>query len=162
MSEHPAPVDRHARTLARLAAVQGLYQIALNGTAAALVVEEFRAHHLRSEVDGIPLADADREFFADLVLGTIENLPAIESRLAGALSKGRSLERVEAVLAAILKVATYELLVRLDVPSAVVIDEYVEVAKSFFDTAQVGLVNGVLDRVAGELRPDETAARIAS
>ncbi len=154
-------IDRHPRTVARLAAVQGLYQIALNGSAAKAVVDEFCTYRLIAEIDGVPLGDADRDFFSDLVLGTSESQPDIDARLNAALAKGRTLERVEAVMAAILRVAAYELMVRLDVPAAVVIDEYVEVAKSFFDDAQVGLVNGVLDRIAKELRPAESAARIA-
>jgi N utilization substance protein B len=159
MTELRRPIDRHAQTVARLAAVQGLYQIALNGTTARTVVDEFCAFRLTAEVEGVPLGAADREFFSDVVLGTSENRTDIDARLNAALSKGRTLERIEAVMAAILRAAAYELMVRLDVPSAVVIDEYVEVAKSFFDEAQVGLVNGVLDRLARELRPAENAAR---
>ncbi|MBM3504823.1 MAG: transcription antitermination factor NusB [Alphaproteobacteria bacterium] len=153
--------DRHARTVARLAAVQALYQIALNGTPAPLAVEEFRAHRLSGDFEGVPLGDADRAFFEDIVLGVVARAADIDSQVNQALSKGRSLARVEAVLAAILRAGAYELTARVDVPAAVVIDEYVEIAKSFFDAAQVGLVNGVLDRLAREIRPAELAARAA-
>ena len=76
-----------------------------------------------------------------------------------ALAKGWPLTRVEAVLRAILRSATYELAFKKDVPARVVISEYVDVAHSFYDRDEPGLVNGVLDSVAREVRPGELGER---
>ena len=71
------------------------------------------------------------------------------------IEEGWSFERLETVLRAILRAGAYELIVRLDVPARVAINEYVEIAHSFFGGREPNLVNGVLDKLAKERRQDE-------
>jgi N utilization substance protein B len=142
-----------ARAAARLGAVQALYQLEHNPDADPRhVVTEFRAFRLGKEVEGDQYANPDQDLFADLVLGTIERVKEIDEKLVPVLAANWPLDRLESVLRAILRAATYELLARPDVPTAVVINEYMDVAHAFFDGAEPAFANGVLDRMARELR----------
>ena len=73
--------------------------------------------------------------------------------IARRLAERWRLERIDATARAILRAGAVELLRLADVPSEVVIDEYVEIAKSFFDGAEPGFVNGALDAIARDARP---------
>ncbi|HMK66977.1 MAG TPA: transcription antitermination factor NusB [Stellaceae bacterium] len=145
------------RSLARLAAVQALYQIELGGEAPDAVIAEFTAHRLGREIDGDRYAEADRAFFADIVKGCTERRADIDGILSAALPADWPLARLESVLRAILRAGAFELLARGDVPARVVINEYVEVAHAFFSGKEPGMANGVLDRLARSLRAEELA-----
>ncbi len=149
------PAGAGKRGLARLAAVQALYQIELTGAEAGTVVSEFLAHRLGREIDGDQYAEADRDFFADLVKGCSERSTDIDGIVAASLPPDWPLARLESVLRAILRAGTYELLARSDVPARVAINEYVEIAHAFFSGKEPGMVNGVLDRIARGLRETE-------
>jgi len=138
---------RGARRAARLAAVQALYQLEMNEATTQQVIAEFQTLRLAE--------DADRDLFADVVAGTMTRLPELDAEIGRLLAEGWSFERLERVLRAILRAGTYELLVRLDVPPRVAINEYVEIAHSFFGGREPNLVNGLLDRLAKERREDE-------
>lgn len=142
-----------ARAAARLGAVQALYQIEQSGSAdPRLVVEEFRSHRLGKEVEGDLYASADEALFEDIVLGATERQQDIDEALSGALAAGWPLPRLDSVLRAILRAATYELLARPDIPTKVIINEYVDMAHAFDGGAEPAFVNGVLDRLGRELR----------
>ncbi len=143
------------RGLARLAAVQALYQIELTSADPGAVVSEFLSHRLGREIDGDQYADADRSFFADLVKGCTERRTDVDAIVASALPSDWPLARLESVLRAILRAGCYELLARSDVPARVVMNEYVEIAHAFFSGKEPGMVNGVLDHVARSLRAAE-------
>ena len=143
------------RSLARLAAVQGLYQLEMSGGNAALVAEEFIRHRLNEEVDGVDMSDADRELLTLLIKGTAAEADRLDDMLAAVLSDDWPIERLEALLKVLLRTAVYELSERLDTPVKVVIAEYMDLAHSFFSEREPALVNGVLDRVARSLRPEE-------
>lgn len=138
---------RPPRRAARLAAVQALYQRDLNEMSPAEIVAEFITH--RQEELG------DRGFFGELVNGVAGRLPDIDGMVSGALSEGWTVERLEAVLRAILRAGVFELLERKDVPPRVIISEYVEIAHSFFAGREPAMVNGVLDKLAHVLRAEE-------
>lgn len=142
-----------ARAAARLGAVQALYQIEQSGSAdPRLVVEEFRSHRLGKEVEGDLYAAADEALFEDIVLGATDRRTEIDEALGGALAAGWPLPRLDSVLRAILRAATYELLARPDIPTKVIINEYVDMAHAFDGGAEPAFVNGVLDRLGRELR----------
>ena len=81
----------------------------------------------------------------------------IDRLIAERLDKDRLLERLEAILRAILRAGTYELVARPDVPARVIISEYLDVAHAFFAGSEPGFANGVLDRLAHDLRAGEFA-----
>ncbi|GAK33357.1 N utilization substance protein B [Iodidimonas nitroreducens] len=142
-----------ARAAARLGAVQALYQLEQNSDADPRhVVTEFRAFRLGREIEGDQYAPADQDLFADIVLGTIERVHEIDEKLKQVLAANWPLDRLESVLRAILRAASYELMARPDVPTAVVINEYMDVAHAFFDGAEPAFANGVIDRLAREIR----------
>jgi transcription antitermination protein NusB len=115
---------------------------------ASVVVEEFVIHRLTELEDTTSFGAADEELFRELTQGTAEELEAVDAVISDTLVEGWSVERLESTLLAILRVGTYELLNHGQTPAAVVISEYVDVTHAFYDEAAVGLVNGVLDRVA--------------
>jgi len=132
--------------------VQALYQMEFNDEFAQRVVDEFLDHRLGAEIEGEQYADADRAFFADLVKGVEARAEEIDGYVAGALTESWTLARVEPVARGILRAGTYELIARPDVPTSVIINEYVDVAKAFFDDNKPGFINGVLDRLAKRIR----------
>src|SRR5581483_1146002 len=146
------------RSVARLAAVQALYQMEVTGAPAATVIAEFTTHRLGKEIDGDRYAEADRRFFTELVGGLAERREEIDRMLSASLPPEWPLERLERVLRAILRLGAFELFGRSDVPARVAINEYLEIAHAFFAEKEPGLVNGVLDRIAHLLRPREFAA----
>lgn len=143
------------RTVARIAAVQALYQIEMSGTPAADVIGEFRAHRL-SGGDGQPPADA--KLFAALTAAASVRRTDIDRMISGALAAGWTLERLDSVMRALLRAGVCELLEFSDVPARVVIDQYLDVAHAFLAEKETGFVNGVLDRLARTLRPQELGA----
>ena len=154
---HPiAANENNARRLARLAAVQGLYQIALTQNAPARIIADFRTHPpALSSPDkdtGETLAGMDAELFGEIVTGVTENSAALDELLKGAFDAKLSGERIEILLRAILRAGAYELGHHAKIPAAVVINDYVDVAHAFFNAKEPGLVNAVLDKLAKTLR----------
>jgi len=144
--------ERRARTVARLAAVQALYQMEIASAGVEAVVREFSDHRFDGDMEGERLAEADEAFFAEVVRGVVEHQAAIDRSIARRLATGWRLERLDATLRAILRAGAFELAHRPDVPLEVAIDEYVEIGKSFFEGPEPGVINGVLDGLARESR----------
>lgn len=143
------------RSVARLGAVQALYQMDAGGTPLPAVIAEFEAHRLGEEVEGEQLRPADRPFFRALVGGVVKAQRRIDPVIHAALPETWPLTRIDLTLRAVLRCGVYELLSRPDIPGRVVINEYVDIANAFFTADEPGLVNGLLDRVARDVRPDE-------
>ena len=143
---------RPSRSVARLAAVQALYQMEVSSAGAEHVIREFTEHRFDRDVEGVTLAAADEAFFAELVRGVVAEQARVDAAVARHLAQGWRLERLDATVRAILRAGAFELASRPDVPTEVVIDEYVEVAKSFFEATEPGFVNGALDAVARDVR----------
>ena len=141
-----------SRSAARLAAVQALYQQEMEGTPLAPLLHEFHHHRLGATIDDVDYAEAEVDFFDDLVAGADARRAELDALIEGRLAKGWSLARLDKPMKAILRAGAYELLARPDVPAAAVISEYVDVAKAFYDARESGFVNGLLDALARELR----------
>jgi len=142
-----------ARSVARLAAVQALYQMEHAGAGVESVIREFRDHRFAGDLEGEPLAEADEAFFADLVRGVVGGQDAVDSTIRGKLAAGWTLARIDSTVRAILRCGVFELIARPDVPAEVSINEYLEITKSFFAGPEAGFVNGVLDAVAHDVAP---------
>ncbi|ODN68810.1 transcription antitermination factor NusB [Methylobrevis pamukkalensis] len=150
-----APRPANQRGAARLFAVQALYQLEIGGEDILTVVAEYEQFRLGKEIDGEQYRAADPAFFRDVISGVVEEQRRIDPLVHTALVEDWPLKRVDATLRAILRCGTYELLRRKDVPGRVVISEYIDVARAFYEDDEPKLVNGVLDRIAHDLRPDE-------
>ena len=152
-----SPARSKARSAARLAAVQALYQQHMEGTALNKLLDEFHQHRLgrtidEDDFDDAEYADAEMPFFDDVVRGVDARRDEIDVLLSGKLAAGWSITRLDKAMLQVLRAGTYEIIARADVPAAVAINEYVEVAKAFFDDGQAKFVNGILDAVAKEAR----------
>jgi transcription antitermination protein NusB len=147
-----SPARARSRSAARLAAVQALYQQEMEGTKIAPLLHEFHHHRLGATIDGVEYADAEVDFFDDLVKGVDARRDELDSLISANLAKDWSLTRLDKPMKAILRAGAYELSARADVPTGSVISEYVDVAKAFYDPRETGFVNGLLDAVAKEVR----------
>jgi N utilization substance protein B len=145
--------DIAARRAARLGAVQALYQMEISGASTADVTDDFRAGKLPRETEApYTDADGDLDLFKTLVENAVDRQATLDRAIARHLGKGWRLERLDAVARAILRAGAAELEQRPDIPTAVVIDEYVEIAHAFFDGPEPGFVNATLDACAKDLR----------
>lgn len=152
-----SPPRSQARSSARLAAVQALYQRQMEGTALNRLLDEFHQHRLGRQIDdedhGEALyAEAEIAFFDDIVSGVAARHEEIDTRLAAKLAQGWTLARLDKTMLQVLRAGAYELIARPDVPKPSVISEYVDVAKAFFDDREAKFVNGVLDAIAQDVR----------
>ena len=150
--DKPKPSEITARTAARIAAVQALYQMDLAGEGVETVITEFSNFRFDADIEGAPLAEADEAYFADIVRGVIESQRDIDTAIKARLASNWKLERIDATLRALLRSGAWELIKHPETPREVVIDEYVELAKAFFDDAEARFVNAALDGVAKDTR----------
>ena len=150
MSDTPA--RSKSRSAARLAAVQALYQQEMEKTPLPTLLHEFHHHRLGATIEEIEYADAEVDFFDDVVSGVDARRDELDGIIAGKLAEGWSLARLDKPMRQILRAGAYELAARIDVPTATVISEYVDVAKAFYDKREASFVNGLLDAVAKDVR----------
>lgn len=149
---NPPVKTANQRGAARLAAVQALYQMDMAGSGVLEVVAEYEAHRLGQELDGDTYLKADASWFRSIVAGVVRDQTKIDPLIRQALQDDWSLSRVDSTVRAILRSGTFELLERKDVPVAVIVTEYVEIAHAFFQDDEPKLVNAVLDRIAKQVR----------
>ena len=143
---------KSARHRSREFALQGLYQWLLSKNAAAAIAQDI------TQFRGFDKCDA--LYFRDLLDGAIHDAEAIERELAPCLD--RAVERLSPIERAVLLIAGCEFLRHPEVPYRVVINEAVELAKSFGGTDGHKYVNGVLDKLAAVMRPLEVGAARAA
>ena len=141
-----------SRSAARLAAVQALYQQEMERTPLPKLLDEFHQHRLGATIEDATYADAEVDFFDDLVRGVDARRGEIDAAIAAKLAAGWTLDRLDRPMRQILRAGAYELIARIDVPTATVISEYVDVADAFYAKREKGFVNGLLDAVAKDVR----------
>ncbi len=138
--------------------MQGLYQWLLGGAEVAVIDAQLREPGEFSEQ--VDYAKCDQAHFEALLHGVVGDAAELDAVLARHVDRKTSL--LSPVEHAVLLIGAYELRNCLDIPYRVVINEAVELAKSFGGTDGHKYVNGVLDKAAGDLRPAEVAARRAT
>ncbi|MEM9330177.1 MAG: transcription antitermination factor NusB [Pseudomonadota bacterium] len=154
-SEVKAIQTANKRGAARLAAVQALYQMDMTGARISDIIEEYENFRIGKEVDGDEYLDADLGWFRGLVSGVVNEQKLLDPLIHNTLPDDWPLSRIDTLLRAVLRCGGFELKNRKDVPGKVVISEYLEITKSFFEEDEPKLVNGVLDRMAKEIRSEE-------
>ncbi|MCP5369022.1 MAG: transcription antitermination factor NusB [Hyphomicrobiales bacterium] len=167
-----------SRSVARLCAVQALYELDITGAPVDPVLTMFMQD--RWDLAGGVAGDGDLDddddaafarprpvlppakmkrpetgLLADLVRGVEARRGELDEMLMGGLEQDRPVARLEVLVRAILRAGAYELLTQAKTPAKVVITEYVDVARSFFTGPEPGLVNAVLDKLARVLRAEE-------
>ena len=134
---------------ARKLALQSLYQWEMAGQSLLEIETQFRLHSNMAKVDG--------DYYSELLHKVPQNLTVIDEAFESLLDrKKESLDKVELAL---LRLSTYELMFRIDVPYKVVINEGVALAKSFGATDSHKYINGILDLVALNTRKVEKNAQ---
>lgn len=146
------PRAANKRGAARLAAVQALYQMDVGGTGLLQTVAEYEAFRLGGELDGEVYREADAAWFRDIVSGVVRGQKTIDPLIHSSLTNDWPLSRLDTTLRAILRAGAYEIVNRKDVPTAVIVTEYVEIAQAFYSEDEPKLVNAVLDRIARRQR----------
>lgn len=142
-----------ARSAARLAAVQALYQHEMEATPIAPLLHQFHQHRLGATVDDKTFVQAEEPFFDDIVSGAINRLAEIDGHISANLGRNWSLERLDRPLRQILRAGCYELLARPEIPVGSIITEYLDVADAFYGKKEKSFVNGILDAIAKVGRP---------
>lgn len=136
------PIARHN---ARRYTVQALYQWQLAGSTALEIEQEFTKYHITDETD--------LDYFKELLHSIPKHQPELDQSIQPFIS--RSLNEIDPVELAILRLAVYELLKRPDIPYRVIINEALELTKQFGSVEGFKFVNGVLDKVANVTRIHE-------
>ena len=147
MAEHNALAAQ--RRKARHYGLQALYQWTLSGASPSDIEAEFRVDNDFRHTDG--------EYFSAVLNGVVDDVDGLESLFEPALD--RTLDELDPIERNLLRLGTFELRDRIDVPYKVVISEAVALAKKFGATDSHRYINGVLDKVARELRQVELAQR---
>ena len=127
----------------------------VSGVDASDVVDEFIAHRFCLVEGETHYERPDVKHFTNLVKGVVSRQSELDRSANDCLAVGWSLLRLDMTLRALLRAGIFELLACPEVPAKAVISEYVELARDFFDGAEPGLVNGILDTLARRLRPAE-------
>lgn len=150
-------VSRRARSAARLSSVQALYQMEMTGTPWQVIVEEFHNHRRGQEIEGSEIARPDRKHFRKTLEGAVTEQVRIDQSVDTILNADWPLKRLDPTLRALFRAAGSEFLTMEKVPRKVVINEYVEVAKAFFEGEEVRFANAILDALSHEMRPEVKA-----
>jgi len=135
--------------------VQALYQMDLAGTGINEILAQFESHWIGQEIEGNRYLPAEAAFFRDVVAGVVREQRKLDPLIDEALAQSWPLKRIEAILRAVLRAGAYELDHRRDVPTRVVLSEYVDLAHAFVDREETGMANAVLDQIARKLRAGE-------
>lgn len=143
--KRPEGVDLAARSRARRRALQATYAWQVSGTAMRGIIDQFK-HEQEMEI-------ADLDYFEDLLVNIERHCDALDEAITPHLD--RSIESVDPIERAVLRLGAYELIHRLDVPYRVVINEAIETTKRFGADFGHTYVNGVLDKLARAARGSE-------
>jgi N utilization substance protein B len=137
-----------SNSAARLLAVQAVYQMMGNGQDAKSVIPEYLAHRAGMDVDGDKMVAPNEVLFSELVKGVEENQAHLEGLIsANRTRKEGSIDKPEPLLLSVLMCGGYELFGKQSTDFPIIISDYVDIAKAFFDGKEPGLVNGILDSI---------------
>ena len=140
------------RGITRLYAVQTLYEIQMSATENwNRILEEAASSAEVTITEDIVLTDVDKDFFRELIKTVLNNVDEIDKMISKYLSADWSLERLDKVLLAVLRLGTCELRFFRDIPPLAVFNEYIEIAKAFAQKSDVSFVNGVLNSISEEI-----------
>jgi len=151
------------RTIARVAAVQALFQAEQGPTNPEAVIDEFVRYRLANTEtdDGFEdgrAPDGDVRLFQQIVRRATQQQDRLDAMISDLLSADWKIERLDPVLRALLRAGAAELSMENGPPPRVVINEYLDVAHGFFDGEEPRMANGILDRMAHQLRASEFSA----
>ena len=143
------------RSLSRLIAVQSLYQYDFyqGQIAIDLIAQQLVENYFLSGDEELALSYRDKiddNLLKSLISGVILALPDIDEEMQSLLNEGWEIDKLSDVLLPILRLAIFELKFMKDVPTKVVISEYVDLAACFYEVKKVTFVNGILQNIANK------------
>ena len=145
-------IKLHKRSIARIAAVQSLYQMSILKESDDQVFENFQKHFEKDLLKEVASKKYDRDFFCKVLQGTAKSLTDIDAMIEKSLPENWAFNRIDIVILSILRAGTFELWYCLDTDKAVIINEYVNVTHAFYDDKEPGFVNGILHAISTRLR----------
>ena len=116
------------------------------------IVSEYENHRLGQEIDGEQYLKADPAWFRAIVAGVVDTQRDLDPEIRSSLTEDWPLSRLDATLRAILRAGAWEIEFKQDVPTAVIVNEYVDIARAFYEDEEPKIVNAVLDRLARRKR----------
>ena len=137
-----------SRSRARRLAMQGLYEWQMSGNTVDRIIGQY--------VVDQQMRNVDEAYFRELINEVAKQYEALDEKIAAYVD--RPYDEIDPVEKAVLRIGAYELLHRVDIPYRVVINEAVELAKTFGADMSHKFVNGVMDKLAAELRSIEMQA----
>ncbi len=146
--------SHQAKTVARLSAVQALYQHESAGASLDQVLQEFSVYHFPQQSHQA-LSAPDMSLFKGVVIGVLELQADIDDLIKTHLPAEWSFDRLESLLRLIVRAACYELLRNVEVNSKIILNEYVNLAAAYYGQREITFVNGLLNKIAREQRPDD-------
>ncbi len=144
--------NKARKTAARLAAVQCYYQARHNEDSILDVFDEYTQHRYGKDVDGERYVASDLNLLKKTLEFADQNTNEIAQLVNGHLSRGQALQSLDSLLQSILICATAEIWIHTEIETAIIINDYISVTKSFYDGKEYQLINGILDAAAKALR----------
>jgi len=144
--------NKSARHSARIALVQALYQHEQTQQNTTIIAREFIDHHFINTDQEADYFAPDQSYFQRLMEAIPLKIPEIDLEIQNYLQDNWKMDRLAAVVRSLLRSACYELMFEPLVPTPVVLNEYIEVARDFLDEREVKFVNGILDNIAKNVR----------
>ena len=146
--------NHNKKSSARLFAVQILFEMEINGKKINSILERLTDEYLIEISRLNKTGKADKNHLIKILKGVTKNRKDIDLNINDNLI-GWSLSRIDSVSRAILRSALYELRECIDIPVKVIINEYIEISKSFFEGDEPNFINGILDKISKIYRPNE-------
>lgn len=140
------------KSAARLMAVQAVYQSFTDDKDMRLIAEEYLHFRSGMEVDGEKLVEPDRELFSAILRGVSERRNDLNELIAANHKRDEAKSSLELLLQAILLCGAYELMANVKTDMPVIINDYVDVTKAFYEGGESKLINAVLDSIAKTIR----------
>ena len=139
------------KSASRLYAVQALFQMEAIDQDLEEIKAEFQNFRIGAEFDGILYNEADTKFFKDIVDSAVKNQSQIDQMTDKALAKNWPIDRIDPTIRALFRSGTAELFLG-KTPVAVIINEFVDIAKAFFpEGKEAKFVNAVLDQISKDM-----------
>ena len=139
------------RTITRLVIVQSLYQMEMSGTDINVLLKDYPNRVIFDNKHDKIIKKINFDQYENILVGVIDHQGKIDQKIEGLLEKSWSISRIDMTLRAILRASIYELLFMPEIPFKVVINEYLDIARSFFDDKEPEFLNAVLDNVVKSL-----------
>jgi len=135
-------------SITRLVVVQSLYQMDMAGTDIDVIIKDYKSRIIFDNKDDKLINDLNTDMYKEILYGVFEKQVSIDKKIRDFLDEKWSYSRIDITLRAILRAAVYELLFTPETPFKVVINEYINIAQSFYSEKEPEFLNAILDKVA--------------